>query len=87
MKHYQRLKDLRIDKDLDQKDIARLLGTTQQQYSKYETGAQEIPVRRVIELADFYNTSTDYILGRTNKIESYPKSQKKRISSIDNASL
>ena len=67
MSCYARLRDLREDKDLRQEDIANLLGTTQQQYSKYETGAQQIPVRHVVTLADFYKTSTDYILGKINK--------------------
>ena len=66
MYYYSRLKDLREDKDLKQKDIAKLLQTTQQQYSKYEKGIQEIPAHHVITLANFYHTSADYILGRTN---------------------
>jgi len=73
MYYYQRLRDLRNDKELNQIDIALLLETTQQQYSKYELGVQEIPTRHLIKLADFYNTSTDYILGRTNNIKPYPK--------------
>lgn len=71
--YYQRLKDLRDDKELKQEDIAKILETTQQQYSKYETGIQEIPTRHLMKLADLYNTSTDYILGRTNYIKPYPK--------------
>ncbi len=63
---YKRIKDLREDKELKQEDISKLLHTTQQQYSIYETGIQEIPTHHVITLANFYNTSTDYILGRTN---------------------
>ena len=63
---YRRIRDLREDKDLTQAHIAKLLGTTQQQYSKYEIGIQEIPAHHIIKLADFYNTSADYILGRTN---------------------
>lgn len=66
MYYYKRLKDLRDDKELNQEDIAKLIGTTQQQYSKYETGIQEIPLHHIIKLADFYNTSIDYIIGRTN---------------------
>ena len=64
MNHYPRLKDLREDRDKTQKDIAELLGTTQQQYSKYENGVQEIPVRHILTLADFYGVSADYLLGR-----------------------
>ena len=64
--YFQRLKDLREDKDLLQTDIAEMLGITQTVYSRYERGFQTIPVIHLLKLADFYNTSTDYILGRTN---------------------
>ncbi len=64
---YPRLKDLREDSDLTQKDIADMLQTTQQQYSKYERGIQEIPAHHLITLAKFYKTTTDYLLGLTNK--------------------
>lgn len=64
--YYQRLKDLRNDKDLMQKQVAATLGIDQRVYSNYETGKREIPTRFVTQLADFYNTSTDYILGRTD---------------------
>lgn len=63
---YQRLRDLREDKDMPQKDIAQLLGITTQQYSLYETGKREIPFHHVITLAKFYNVSLDYIAGLTN---------------------
>ena len=64
--YYPRLKDLREDHDMVQKEIAALLGIDQRVYSNYETGKREIPTRFVIRLARFYNTSTDYILGLTN---------------------
>jgi len=64
---YQRLKDLREDRDLSQTDIAQLLGTTQQQYSKWELGSREIPFHHVITLAKFYRCSIDYIAGLTNR--------------------
>ena len=64
--YLQRLKDLREDEDLKQVYIAKLLHTTQQQYSRYESGERELPVRHLVTLADFYKVSTDYILGRTN---------------------
>ena len=64
--YFKRLKDLREDRDLVQKEIAAYLGIDQRVYSNYETGKREIPVKFVIALADFYNTTTDYILGRTN---------------------
>ncbi len=68
-----RLKDLREDKDLTQNDIAKILNTTQQQYSKYEIGIRLIPIDKLNKLADFYKTSTDYILGRTNNRKPYEK--------------
>ena len=66
MKYHQRLRDIREDLDLEQKDIAELLQTTQQQISKYETGKHEIPFSRVITLARYYNVSLDYIAGITD---------------------
>ncbi|MBR6620829.1 MAG: helix-turn-helix transcriptional regulator [Clostridia bacterium] len=57
--------------DLAQKEIADILGIDQRVYSNYETGKREIPTRLLIILADYYNTSTDYILGRTNNIRPY----------------
>ena len=61
---YPHMRDLREDCDLTQVEVARLLCTTQQQYSKYEQGIQEIPVHHLLTLADFYRVSTDYLLGR-----------------------
>lgn len=66
MYKYQRLKDLREDKDLYQEEIAKLLETTQQQYSRWERGAQEIPLHHAIQLAKFYKVSMDYLTGLTN---------------------
>lgn len=63
---YPRIRDLREDKDLRQEDIAKILDTTQTQYSRWERGAQEIPLHHAITLADFYKVSLDYIAGRTN---------------------
>lgn len=67
--YYQRLKDLREDgnKTITQKEIAELLGTTQQTYSLWETGDREIPFHHAITLAKFYKVSLDYIAGLTNK--------------------
>lgn len=73
MYYLQRLRDLREDMDLQQSDIARLLKTTQPQYSRYETGERELPIRHLVTLADFYNVSADYILGRTNDKKFYGK--------------
>ena len=69
MMYFPRLRDLRVDHDLYQKDVAKLLNTSQTVYSRYERGFQTIPVEHLIILADYYHTSTDYILGRTNKKE------------------
>lgn len=66
MYFYRRLRDLRRDADMDQVDVAKLLGMSQQQYSCYERGEREIPVHLLIKLADFYHTSLDYLIGRTN---------------------
>lgn len=66
MHYYQRLRDLREDKDLTQRNIAQLLQTTAQQYSLWERGDREIPFHHAIELAKFYNVSLDYIAGLTN---------------------
>ncbi|MDE6088395.1 MAG: helix-turn-helix domain-containing protein [Oscillospiraceae bacterium] len=73
MYYLQRLRDLREDKDLQQADIAKLLRTTQPQYSRYETGERELPVRHLVTLANFYKVSTDYILGRTNRKTNIPE--------------
>ena len=62
-----RLRDLREDKDLKQKDIAEMLGIKQTVYSRYERGCQNLPLEFLVMLADFYDTTTDYILGRTMK--------------------
>ena len=69
--YYSRLKDLREDRDLVQKEVAAVLGIDQRVYSNYETGKREIPTRFVVILAKFYNTSTDYILGLTNNSKPY----------------
>ena len=63
---FARLKDLREDKNLTQQQVSDLLGIQQTVYSRYERGAQDIPVRHLLVLADYYRTSTDYLLGRTN---------------------
>ncbi len=69
---YQRLRDLREDKDLSQSDIARLLGLTNQQaYQRYESGKLELPMRYFIKLAEFYEVSLDYIAGLTNEKRKY----------------
>lgn len=64
---YRRIRDLREDRDLSQTDIAKYLGMSQTGYSKYETGENDIPTQILIKLADYYGTTTDYLLGRTDK--------------------
>lgn len=70
---YRRIRDLREDSDLLQKDVAKILEMTQQQYSRYETGIQTITTELLIKLANFYNVSTDYILELTNEKKPYSK--------------
>ena len=69
-----RLKDLREDKDLLQKDIAKYLNMSQTGYSKYEVGTNDIPTEILIKRADYYNTSIDYLLCLTDERKPYPKS-------------
>ena len=65
----KRIKDLREDHDKFQKDIAQLLGISQQYYSEYEKGNRTIPINHLITLAKYYNTSIDYIVGLSDKID------------------
>lgn len=64
MNYVKRIRDLREDNDLTQADVAKILGTSQTMYARYERGANELPVRHLMKLADFYGVSTDYILCR-----------------------
>ncbi len=59
------MRELREDNDLKQDEIAKLLGTTQQVYSRYENGENELPIRHLISLCKYYKVSADYILGLT----------------------
>ena len=63
MDMYQRMKDLREDRDLSQEDIAKVLQTTQEQISKYETGRQMMGIDKYVKLAKYYNVSLDYLTG------------------------
>ncbi len=72
--YYNRLKEIREDNLLTQSDIAKVLNTTQQQYSKYELGIQILPLEKINILANYYNTSIDYLIGRTDERKPYPKS-------------
>ena len=63
---YQRIRDLREDRDMTQKQMGEILSCSQRVYSNYERGDIDIPTTTLIKLADFYNVSVDYLLGRTN---------------------
>lgn len=70
----QRLKEIREDKDLQQKEVANAIGIKQQQYSEYEIGKRLIPINYLYKLAEYYNTSIDYLVGKTDVRKPYPKS-------------
>ncbi len=68
MKGWQeRIRELREDHDLTQRDVAALLGTTQQVYSRYEQGVNELPIRHLITLCKYYKVDSDYVLGLSEK--------------------
>ena len=73
---YPRIRDLREDADLHQIEVAEKLGMSQSGYSRYEAGERDIPTEVLIKLADLYDTSIDYLLGRTNERKPYPKAKK-----------
>ena len=66
MEYAQKIRDLRIDHDLSQAQVAWILGTTKNQVGKYERGEQEMPIKHLITLCNFYEVSADYILGLPN---------------------
>ena len=67
MNYMIRMRNLREDYDLTQKEVASLLGTSQTMYARYERGANEMPIRHLIQLAKYYNVTTDYLLGLTDR--------------------
>ncbi|MCD8039327.1 MAG: helix-turn-helix domain-containing protein [Lachnospiraceae bacterium] len=73
MNYMVRMRNLREDNDLTQQEIAKLLDTSQTMYARYERGANEMPIRHLIRLAQYYNVSTDYLLGLTNDKTEFPK--------------
>ena len=75
--YYPRLRDLREDQELKQKEVAAILGIDQRVYSTYETGKREIPTHHATKLAELYNTSTDYILGLTDNPAPYRRKRAK----------
>lgn len=70
---YQRIRDLREDKNLSQKDIAQYLNIKQNTYSRYETNERNMPLEIINKLADYYNTSVDYLMGRTDDPNPYKR--------------
>ena len=73
MMKFENIRSLRIDNGLTQKQVAQILGISQNTYSQYEIGVLNYPVDALMKLADFYGVSVDYLLGRTTKKEPYPK--------------
>lgn len=71
--YYRRLRDLREDHDLTQRQVAEYLGMKQPQYARYERGLRDIPTDILIRLALYYDTSADYILELTDDIKPYPR--------------
>lgn len=70
---FENIRSLRVDQGYTQKQIAELLGISQNTYSQYEIGVISYPVEALMKLADFYGVSVDYLLGRTNTKTPYPK--------------
>ena len=70
---YRRIRDLRTDNDMTQSELAKLLGMSQTGYSKYETGENDIPTQILIKLAEFHNTSVDYLLDLTDDKRPYSR--------------
>ena len=75
---YKRIRDLREDNDLTQREIAAVLNCSQVSYSHYEIGRRDIPLEFLIKLSDFYDVSVDYILGLTDVKQKYPRQSAKR---------
>lgn len=70
---YSRIRNLREDKDMTQKDIGNILNMSQTGYNQYEIGKNDIPTKILIKLANFYNTSVDYLLELTDEKKPYPR--------------
>ena len=69
---FQRIQDLRTDADLSQKQISEILHISQRSYSHYETGSRNIPIEMLIRLANYYNTSIDFLMDLTDEQKPYP---------------
>lgn len=72
---YSRLRDLRQDHDLTQKEVGAIVGMSQTGYSQYELGNNDVPTHVLITLSEFYNVSVDYILGLTDVQKPYPRTK------------
>lgn len=70
---YKRIRDLREDKDIKQRELAKILDVDQSTYSDYENGETNISINSLIKLAQFYETSIDYMVGKTDEKEPYPR--------------
>ena len=77
MKKYERIRNLREDKDLTQEKLAKVLHLTQRSYSRYENADSMMPLEVLIQIADFYDVSIDYLLGRTDIPKRYPRKGRK----------
>lgn len=77
MTMYQKIRDLREDKDLTQTQIAKILNCSQRIYSNYERGEVDIPTQVLIKLAEFHRTSVDFLLGLTDEKRPYPRKKDK----------
>ena len=73
---YERIRDMRIDKGLTQKDVADIINVKQNTYCQYEIGVLNYPLDAVIKLAEYYNVSMDYLVGLTDQPEPYPRKRK-----------
>ena len=75
---YGRIRDLRNDRGLTQKQIAKLLSVSQNTYSQYEIGISRFPLDAVIKLAEYYNVSIDYLVGLTDETAPYPRKRRQQ---------
>lgn len=73
---YERIRNLREDKDITQAQLGAAINVTQRNYSYYEKGERMIPPEVLGRIADFYGTSVDYLMGRTDKKQAYPKAKR-----------
>ena len=83
MNYNRRLYDLRTDNDLKQEDIAKVLNTTKQSYGRYENGTTKLSIEDLIKLAQYYNVSTDYLLGLTD--DEKTNQEKQSLKHIDDS--